>query len=158
MKSQEELLLKKELQRQLELFRKAIKVLQQSYASCSLLGVKDNYELSEMVVFEALTSRFARATDLFTQKIIRLIDELELEEQGSIIDRINRAEKRGLIDSAELFKDVKRLRNRIAHDYAEEDISDIFRDVFEHSPVLMKSVTHLEEYVKKFNLESNKEN
>ena len=40
---------------------------------------------------ETLTARFARLSDIFVQKFLRLIDTLELTNEGSIIDRINRA-------------------------------------------------------------------
>lgn len=56
-------------------------------------------------------------SDFLIVKIFRLIDILELEKPGSVIDRINRAEKRGIIDSAESFKDILRLRNDISHEY-----------------------------------------
>lgn len=149
MKTKEELL-KQELSTQMELFRKAIHVLSISYRKCETLGLKDAYTDTEMELYEVLTSRFARAGDILTQKIFRLIDELELEERGSVIDRINRAEKRLMISSAELFKDIRQLRNRIAHEYAEENILDLLKDVFNLSPLLIQSLHSVEQYSGKY--------
>lgn len=149
MKSKEALL-KHELITQLELFRKAIHVLGISYKKCDDIGSKEEYTNDEMEAFEVLTSRFARAGDILTQKIFRLIDELELEERGSVIDRINRAERREMISSAEAFKDIRQLRNQIAHEYAEGSILDIFRDVFSLSPMLMHCFDSVEKYCQKY--------
>ena len=44
-----------------------------------------------------MTSRFARLSDIIIQKIFRLIESLELEEPGTVRDRINQAEKWGII-------------------------------------------------------------
>ena len=63
---------------------------------------------------ESLTSRFARLADLLIQRIFRLIDEIELEGGGTILDRIYRAEKRGWANAGEMIR-IRELRNLIAH-------------------------------------------
>lgn len=72
-------------------------MLSYSYNICSNIGLKEKYSLEELDKFEALTSRFARTSDILIQKVLRLIDIIELEIPGTVIDRINRAEKRELI-------------------------------------------------------------
>ena len=39
---------------------------------------------SELEHFESLTGRFARLSDLLIQKIFRLIDQLDLEDLGTV--------------------------------------------------------------------------
>ena len=55
---------------------------------------QENWTPEELERLESLSSRFARLSDLLTQKIMRLIDELELTPDGTLLDRIQRAETR----------------------------------------------------------------
>lgn len=66
---------------------------------------------------EMLASRFSRTTDFLVNKVLRAIDRYELEPEGSLIDVINRAEKRGLVESARVLREMKELRNEIVHEY-----------------------------------------
>ena len=60
-----------------------------------------------------LSARFARVSDILVQKIFRLIDILDLEDSGTVLDRINRAEKKDLVGSAREFIEIRELRNRV---------------------------------------------
>lgn len=124
-------------------------MLSYSYNICSNIGLKEKYSLEELDKFEALTSRFARTSDILIQKVFRLIDIIELEIPGTVIDRINRAEKRELISSAEVFKDIRRLRNDIAHEYIPSAIEEIFKRVLKLTPYLIESVENIKEYINK---------
>jgi hypothetical protein len=62
--------------------------------------------------FENLTSRYARTLDILINKVLRTIDIAELEEPGTIIDIINRSEKRGIIPNAYRVRELKDLRSR----------------------------------------------
>jgi uncharacterized protein YutE (UPF0331/DUF86 family) len=75
---------------------------------------------------EAFTSRFARSVDLLVNKVLRALDRLELKPQGTLLDVVNRAEKRGLVASAAQLREMKDVRNIIAHDYAGRKLADIF--------------------------------
>jgi hypothetical protein len=88
---------------------------------------------------ESLTSRFARLADLLIQRMFRLIDEIELVGDGTILDRIYRAEKRGWADASEMIK-IRELRNLIAHEYADEKMPEIYAAVATLSPALLTVV------------------
>ena len=88
---------------------------------------------------ESLTARFARLSDIHSQKFLRLVDRIEAEMDGSIIDSFNRAEKRQLIDSAEDFINIRDTRNDIAHEYVPEALLNIFRDVIKYTPILLQA-------------------
>lgn len=133
---------------ELKLLEDSNEVLKYSYEKCSEIGIKDSYSIEELDRFEALTSRFARTSDILIQKIFRLIDTIELERPGTIIDRINRAEKREVISSAKIFKEIRRLRNDIAHEYIPSAIREIFQKVLELTPYLLDSVEKIKEYRK----------
>lgn len=84
---------------------------------CQKIGLKEAYTLDELDRFEALTSRFARLSDLLTHKLLRLIDEMDLETPGTVRDRIHRAEKKSVIASSDDLIMCRVLRNEIAHEY-----------------------------------------
>ena len=118
---------KRLLAEELKLLEYSNDMLTYSYNTCRNIGIRENYTFEELDKFEALTSRFARTGDMLIQKVFRSIDTLELERPGSVIDRINRAEKRGLISSAEIFKEIRFLRNDISHEYIPTAIEQIFK-------------------------------
>jgi uncharacterized protein YutE (UPF0331/DUF86 family) len=141
------------LKRETELLYKASEVLDYSYRECSKIGVKNKYAEytnEELDKYEALTSRFARLCDIFVQKLLRLLDELELEPEGTVRDRINRAEKKGIIQSADKFVELRILRNSIAHEYVTEVLVDIFKKVMEYTPFLQQSIEKYSEYIKRY--------
>ncbi|WP_353571661.1 hypothetical protein [Candidatus Albibeggiatoa sp. nov. BB20] len=138
------------LEQQLPLLDDAAKVLVISQQRCTQIGIKETYTIDELEKFEALTSRFARLCDFVIQKMLRLIDEIDLETQGTVRDRIHRAEKKGLIKSAEQFADCRMLRNEISHEYTQIKMLQIFQNVLEMTPYLLESVDHIKQYCQQF--------
>jgi hypothetical protein len=138
------------LQQQLALLDDAAKVLAISQQRCSQIGIKDNYNIDELEKFEALTSRFARLCDFVVQKMLRLIDEIDLETDGTIRDRIYKAEKKGLIKNAEQFVDCRLLRNEIAHEYNRTKMVQIFHDTLKTTPCLLESVANIKLYCQQY--------
>jgi hypothetical protein len=138
--------LKALLRKELQLLEDAAAVLSYSYEKCSRISRKDEYLPEELESFESLCSRFARLSDIIIQKVFRLLDELALESPGSVRDRINRAEKREIIDSAEVFVAIRMLRNDIAHEYLPDAMMDIFAKALELSPHLLKCVESIKAY------------
>lgn len=91
----------------------------------------------ELERLESLASRFARLADLLTQRVLRLIDTIELAPAGTLLDRIHRAEKRGWTASATTLVRIRELRNLIAHEYAAENLPELYETVFTLSPELI---------------------
>jgi len=125
-------------------------VLRYSYEKCRGIKISDGLSYEEMETFEALTSRFARLSDIITQKVIRAFDILDLDDDGTVRDRINRAEKKGIITRADDFIDIRILRNEIAHEYKTEAIYSIFSKVLELTPILIASVDGITLYAQKY--------
>jgi len=121
-------------------------ILRHSYDRCIRIGIRSDLDLNQLESFEALTARFARLGDLMIQKVLRTISILALEDIGTIRDRINWAEKGGLIESAEDFVQIRMLRNEIAHEYKSESIVDIFERVMALTPALLDAVERIEKY------------
>ena len=130
---------------QLALVRKAAKALRYSYGRVQVslpLPTEIPEELG--VQLEALTARFARLADLLVQKLFRAQDALLLEDEGTLLDRLNRAEKRGVIDSVEQWREIRELRNQIAHEYVLSDLRELFEAVIRFTPVLLETVATVE--------------
>ena len=70
-----------------------------SMERCRDLIGQDALPPEQLERLESLTSRFARLSDLLIQRVFRLVDEIELTGEGSVLDRIYRAEKRGWVSS-----------------------------------------------------------
>lgn len=121
-----------------------------SFNKCTAIAIKETYEPEELESFESFTGRFARLSDILIQKIFRLVDELDLDSQGTIRDRINRAEKKELIDSSDVFVEIRMVRNDIAHEYLPEAIHDMFGKVLNLTPHLLDSVERTIMYCKKY--------
>jgi len=136
------------LKKELAILNEAGKILARSYQRCQEIGVKKDYTLEEQDHFEGLTSRFARLSDILIQKIFRLIEILDLP--GTIRDRVNRAEKKGLIASANTFANIRDLRNNISHEYTPSHIHEIYTQVIEWTPDLLETIKNVEKYCKKY--------
>jgi len=104
--------IKQSLIQELIELKKARDVLSYSYEKYSRIGLKTDFSYEELERFEALSSRFVRLSDIIIQKILRFFDVLDLEETGTVRDRINRSEKKGIIESADDFIQIRILQKR----------------------------------------------
>ncbi len=134
------------LEQQLRLMHRAAKGLNWSLQRCLPLDNK-HLDAEGEEKFETLTARFARVSDILIQKIFRLVDELDLESPGTVRDRINRAEKKQLIDSARDFVVIRELRNAIAHEYEESALLQIHAEVLRLTPLLLAVPARVEQYL-----------
>jgi hypothetical protein len=121
-----------------------------SYEQTATIAPKKDYTVDEFNMLENLTSRYARTTDMLVNKVLRSIDIVELEDTGTIIDIMNRAEKRGIVSSAELLRTIKDLRNNIAHEYKITEITGFFADVLKYTPVLLEIIQNTNAYCARY--------
>lgn len=135
---------------QIELARKAAVVLHFSCERVKGLSPLPTQISNETLIdFDALTSRFARLSDILLQKVFRAMDAVELVDDGSLLDRINRAEKRGIIENAALWREIRQLRNQIAHEYVLMDQHELFERTMQFSPELLRTMERIERYAQK---------
>jgi len=121
-----------------------------SYEQTRTIEPKTEYEIEEFDKLENLTSRYARTSDMLVNKVLRSIDTVESEDIGTIIDIMNRAEKRGIVSSAEILHTIKDLRNNIAHEYKIEEITGFFADVKKYTPLLLEIIKKVNEYCARY--------
>lgn len=142
-----DLLLKKELKECMNILDKVLDTFRHSYKKCREIDFKEKYTYEELDKFESLTSRFARISDIITQKILKNIFLLLREDAYTFIDKINLAEKLEIIPGAEQLKIIRDLRNEITHEYCMDDITEIFKNVLECSDTLLETVEKVKMYV-----------
>jgi hypothetical protein len=145
-------LIKQLLSDQLTLAKAASRVLEESRdrVGAALQSTRDGTALSigQRESCEALTSRFARLCDLLVQRLFRTLDRVELADDGTMLDRLDRAEKRGIIASAVQWRELRELKNEIAHDYLIESSDRVLLDALRRAPELLEAVHKLEAYVR----------
>ncbi len=73
----------------------------------------------EFMYFEVLTNRFSKLQDYLGAKIFDICLEAHKEPSlgMSMIDKLNKLEKIGIIDSAEFWDELRDLRNHLTHEY-----------------------------------------
>ena len=140
--------LKKLLTDQIALMRAAVQVLDESRIRVSAFANRLDSELtmSERESCEALTSRFARLNDFLLQRVFRTLDQIELADEAAL-DRLQRAEARGLISSAERWRELRLLRNAIAHEYLIESVDRVLRESLIAAPELIETAECVGRYV-----------
>ncbi|WP_040334051.1 hypothetical protein [Candidatus Magnetobacterium casense] len=142
-----EALMLKELEHDLGRLNKAVEMLEYSLRQCKKIGLKRAYSLDELDRFESLTARFARTSDIYTQKIMKGITIILREDAKTFIDRANLFEKLD-IAKAEDIKLIRDLRNEISHEYRLDDITEIFEAVMEYSDKLIEVIENTRAYVR----------
>lgn len=140
--------LKQMLREQLALLQAAAQVLEESRGRVAAFQDRLGGELTvaERESCESLTSRFARLNDFLVQRVFRTLDQIELIDEGSPLDRLARAEKRRLIDSAERWRELRMLRNAIAHDYLIESADRVLHEALAAAPELLDAVERILRY------------
>jgi len=88
--SEKRKLLVTQLEENLKSLDRSMESLRYSYEKCKKIGWgKDHFDFEEQEAFEALTGRFARTSDLLTQKVIKTLFSLLQENIKTFIDGAN---------------------------------------------------------------------
>jgi uncharacterized protein YutE (UPF0331/DUF86 family) len=126
---------------------KQLSWIQFSFDECKRIGIKENYSIEEFGRFETLCSRYSRGIDFLIRKIFRTLDEFEFENQGTLVDVVNNAHKRGLFDDIEELRIMKDIRNTIVHEYIEDDLVEVFDEVLQYCDKLIVIIHNTLNYI-----------
>ena len=118
------------------------------YKVCESFKSKEKFSVSDYDALESYLSRFARVCDLLFRKVFGPLMCMSLN-QGSLLDVLNRSEKKGLVDSSSQAREWTELRNQIVHDYAHHDLNTLFVDALDFTPHVLKTIDKTEQYCKK---------
>ncbi len=135
------------LKEEIALLQNAVDTLMLSVEKCRKIGRKDDYSFEEMESFDSLTSKFKRASDIYTQKVLRSVWALLHEPFAPFIDLMNKAEKLSLIGDAETMITIRDIRNQIAHEYLPQAIAELVPEMLKYSRLLADNIALTIEYV-----------
>ncbi len=106
---------------------KAYKLYKASLEHLSKIKVKELKTALELEPLDAFNSRFERLIEIILQKLSKTI---ELEEtwinEGTLRDRLNLLEKKWYIRNVDLWLEMRWIRNKLAHEYIEDSIIDLY--------------------------------
>ncbi len=125
---------------------RSVSALEYSFKKCSKIGIKSDFDLEELESFEAMTSRFARTSDICTQKVIKTLFTLLQEKPKTFIDAANLLEKIEIVENSDDILNIREIRNAISHEYLSLDIKSLFSDVMKYIPVLLDLIARVERY------------
>jgi hypothetical protein len=132
------------------LLKKQLFWLEHSFEECSKIGLKIMYEIEEFDSDENLCSRFSLMINFLVRKMFRSIDAVEFENQGILINTVNHAHKQGLFESIDVVREIKDLRNEIAHEYIDDGLQDLFEDIVRLTPYLIEMVQTTLNYTQQY--------
>jgi uncharacterized protein with HEPN domain len=144
-----------QLEEHLAFLDKSVIALDFSYDKWSIIGEKEEYDLEQQESFEALASRFARTSDILTQKVLKTMFIFLQENIKTVLDTANFLEKLEVIENADDLLNIREIRNQIAHEYVESDIKNLFSDVLRYVPELKKIINNVNNYYRKQLLTTN---
>jgi hypothetical protein len=103
--------------------------------------ILQNFSEEDLAWIDLLINRFGKLQDIIGTKIIDLFlgSQQENVEGLTILDKVNRLEGLGLIENAELWKEMRRTRNHIAHEYPDTPslMAKYLNQIFELTPKLL---------------------
>lgn len=134
----------------IEALKKSIQRIDEIFDDCQSINFDRRIDKSNLILLEALTSRYARTVDILINKVFRSIDAAEFENPGSLIDTVNRAEARGIIDFVDSLRELKDLRNRVSHEYVEDDLIELFTLILNKIPNLKNYCFSANNYCARF--------
>ncbi len=82
----------------------------------------NSLKIEDLFAIEMLTSRFSKLQDYIGNTLFDVFFEIEGEntQTWTMIDKLNKLEKLGLIDDAHIWRDIRKSRNFLTHEYPNE--------------------------------------
>ena len=130
------------LQAEWKLLHASVETLLMSVEKCRKIGVKDEYSFEEQESFDSLTSKFSRASDLFTQKVIRTSWLLLHESFVPFIDMMNICVKMNMLHSTDEMIGIRDMRNQIAHEYIPDALMELVPEVNQMTQQLVENINY----------------
>jgi hypothetical protein len=100
---------------------------------------------------EAFVARFSRFQDLLGDKLLPLVLRMGGEEVQPVVANLDRAERYGWLDSADGWLRVRKLRNRMVHEYVDQtpDLAAALADIHGAIPSLCRFFANIAAFAEK---------
>ncbi|CAK0780397.1 conserved hypothetical protein [Gammaproteobacteria bacterium] len=96
------------------------RLFEESFTIEQAIQLEEDPDLAERV--EAFVSRFGRLQDTIGDKLLPLLLISLGEKSSAAIDNLDRAERLGLLTSADEWMNIRSLRNQMIHEYIEDPV------------------------------------
>ncbi|WP_029522448.1 HepT-like ribonuclease domain-containing protein [Persephonella sp. KM09-Lau-8] len=110
----------------------------------------DDFEVVKVI--DTFVFRFIKLQDYLGQKLFRrFLEEIgELYENMSFIDILDKLEKLGIINSSVEWIEIRKLRNKLTHEYPDEleAIKEEINVAMNKISLLEKALQNIEDYLK----------
>lgn len=129
--------------------KQALPSFERSLVKCRDLDFSSPISFETEESLDALSSKFSRLSDIFTQKVLKTLIFVLREDAPTFLDRMNLCEKLGIIPSAEEIIAIRDLRNIIAHEYLSENLVEIYMEIIRLSDSLLTAIIETENFFTK---------
>ena len=129
--------------------KQALPSFERSLVKCRDLDFSSPISFETEESLDALSSKFSRVSDIFTQKVLKTLVFVLREDAPTFLDRMNLCEKLGIIPSAEEIIAIRDLRNIIAHEYLSENLVEIYMEIIRLSDSLLTAIIETENFFTK---------
>lgn len=111
--------------------------------------IEADLDLAERV--EAFVGRFGRLQDTVGDKLLPVLLTALGETPAAAIDNLDRAERLGLIGSADEWMSMRKLRNQMVHEYVEDPalLADALQTGHDFVPILVGAANGLMEEIER---------
>lgn len=109
-------------------------------------ALDQNEDLAERV--EAFSSRFGRLQDTIGDKLLPRMAQLTGMRPSAPIELLTQAERLEWINSADLWMEWRKLRNRLVHEYINDPIE--FASALEHALQASKELIETEQNIRRY--------
>lgn len=130
------------------LLKQALPSFERSMVKCRDLDFTPPISFETEESLDALSSKFSRVADIYTQKVIKTLIFLLREDAPTFLDRMNLCEKLAIIPSADEMIAIRDLRNIIAHEYLSENLLEIYREIIQLADNLIKSIALTDKFLR----------
>jgi len=128
---------------------KSLRYLEYSYQRVRNLS-PDPAQLSaeDFEKWDGFAVRFARSSDIFLSKFIgAAVRRDDPAFDGGFRDKLDQAEKLGIIENVPIWMEIRQLRNVTVHEYSDQDLKEIFKKLIHYAPKIMELEKHLTRFV-----------
>lgn len=146
-----EVLLKQLLKQEIMLLNKAKGHLEYSLERVEQIDLETSLNNETLETLDSFATRFLRLYEVLINQNLRTCLQLLGEYKKTTIDNLNKAESLEMITSADHMNYIRMLRNKVAHEYVEEEWKKIYQELIEYASHLLTSCNMLKSYIDKRN-------
>jgi hypothetical protein len=141
------LLLKQLLKEEIALLEKAQGHLEYSLIRVQRIELTKNLDNDNLEILDSFATRFLRLYEVLINQILRTCLQLLGEYQKTTIDNLNKAENLDMITSADDMNYIRMLRNKVTHEYVEDEWIEIYKDIIDYSTYLLTSTQMIKQII-----------